>query len=388
MLVARDFALLAGMTIGLIANQTSVVDGVHLIDLLTESVEADAARVELGAVFAPEHGLRGRDDAGELVDDGVDARTGVPVHSLYGANRQPTNDQLRGLDALVYDLQDVGCRFYTYIATMGLAMQRAAEVGIPFVVLDRPDPQGGTRLQGPVGAVDIGGFTSPYPIPSAYAMTAGELARAIKGEAWLPRLENLDLRVVTVEGWQRGLAWEATGLDWIPPSPGLPSLESARAYPGTVLLETTTLSYGAGGPWPFSSVGAPWLDAGSLAATLNDLALSGVRFESVTVAADPTVAPRARFPNQDIPAVRVVITDPGLYQPVSIGVHLLAAVFAQARTGGHRIIDRPGTFDVLAGSTSIRAGLEAGLPAQDIIARWQDELTTFERIRRQYLLYP
>ncbi len=383
MLLASDFAPLEGLTVGLIANQTSVVNGVHLVDLL-----ADSTTVELGAVFAPEHGLRGLADAGEQVNDGVDARTGVSVHSLYGPVRQPTIDQLDGLDALVYDLQDVGCRFYTYIATMGLAMQRAADVGIPFFVLDRPDPQGGTRPQGPIGSVSLGTFTSPYPIPSAYAMTAGELAQAIKGEAWLPGLETLDLRVIAVEGWSRGLEWEATGIDWVPPSPGLPSLEAARVYPGTVLFEATTLSYGTGGPWPFSSVGAPWLDADALAATLNDLSLDGAHFEAVTVTADPTVAPRARFPDEAIAAVRIVITDPNRYEPVSVGVHLLAAVFAQAQADGHQVIDRPATFDVLAGSTSIRSGLEAGRPAADIIALWQDDLVAFEQIRLRYLLYP
>ena len=382
-LVAAGFAPLTGMTIGLIANQTAVVDGVHLIDLM-----ADSTAVELGAVFAPEHGLRGLADAGQPVDDGIDARTGVPVHSLYGANRQPTIDQLRNLDALVYDLQDVGCRFYTYIATMGLAMQRAAEVGIPFVVLDRPDPQGGTRPQGPVGHVDLGAFTSPYPVPSAYAMTAGELAKAIKGESWLPGLQDLDLRVISIEGWRHGRPWETTNIDWVPPSPGLPSLEAARVYPGTVLFEATTLSYGSGGPWPFTSIGAPWLNADALAATLNDRSLGGVRFEAVSLTADPAIAPRARFPNLEIPGVRVVITDHTDYQAVSTGVHLLAAVLAQAQAGGHRVIDRPGTFDVLAGSTSIRVGLEAGRPAADIVADWQAELTAFEPIRQRYLLYP
>lgn len=382
-LAATDFAPLAGMTIGLIANQTSVVDGVHLIDLL-----AGSTSVELGAVFAPEHGLRGLADAGELVGDGLDERTGVPVHSLYGAVRQPTIDQLRGLDALVYDLQDVGCRFYTYIATMGLAMQRAAERGIPFFVLDRPDPQGGTRPQGPIGTVDLGAFTSPYPIPSAYAMTAGELAQAIKGEAWLPSLEALDLRVIPVDGWGRGLEWEATGIDWVPPSPGLPSLESARSYPGTVLFEATTLSYGTGGPWPFSSVGAPWLDADALASTLNDLSLDGVQFESVTMTADPAIAQRARFPNDTIPAVRIVITHPNAYESVSVGVHLLAAVFAQAELGGHQVIDRPATFDVLAGSTDVRSGLESGVPSPDIVAQWHDDLAAFDQLRQRYLLYP
>ncbi|MDA3039100.1 MAG: DUF1343 domain-containing protein [Actinomycetota bacterium] len=371
------------MTIGLIVNQTAVVDGVHLIDLV-----AGSTAVELGAVFAPEHGLRGLADAGELAVDGVDERTGVPVHSLYGANRQPTLDQLRNLDALVYDIQDVGCRFYTYIATMGLAMQRAAETGIPFVVLDRPEPQGGTRPQGPIGAVDVGSFVSPYPIPSAYAMTAGELAQAIKGEAWLPGLQSLDLRVIRVDGWRRGRIGQTTESDWVPPSPALPSLQSARAYPGTVLLEATTLSYGSGGPWPFSSVGAPWLDADTLAAALNGRSLPGVRFESVTMTADPAIAPRARFPNQQVPAVRIAITEPAAYEAVSTGVHLLAEAFAQADAGGHRVIDRPATFDLLAGSTSIRAGLEAGLPTADIVAGWQVELAAFEQIRGRYLLYP
>ena len=381
-LVDESFASLAGLTVGVIANQTAQVDGVHLIDLL-----ATADDVTLAAIFAPEHGLRGTADAGETLGDGIDTVTGIPVFSLYGEHRQPTPEQLAGLDALVYDLQDVGARFYTYISTMGLAMQAAASAGIPFVVLDRPDPQGGTRTTGFVCSVNLGGFTSAYPIPSAYGLTAGELAEAIVGEGWLAGLEDLDLRIVGLRGWRRGTPWQETGLTWVPPSPGLPHVDAALAYPGTVLLEATSLSYGSGTAWPFSSVGAPWLDATSLASTMNDRALPGVRFEAMLVTPDRAIAPRARFPGQSIAAVRFEITDPTIFQSVTTAVYLLDAIADQADAGGHVLITRPHTFDVLAGSERLRIALESRTPPEEIVAEWAVELAEFEAVRLRYLRY-
>ena len=240
-LVDSDFARLDGQRVGLIVNHTALASGEHLIDLI------DAApNVELVAIFAPEHDIRGTAGAGELFGDRVDPRTGVQIFSLYTDTRQPSPAMLADVDVLVYDLQDVGARFYTYISTMGLAMQSAARAGIPFVVLDRPNPGGGGSSAGFVLEPDQISFIGQFPIPASYGLTAGELATAIKGEAWLPGLDGLALDVVAMQGWERQMRWPATEQPWVPPSPGLPTFESALAYPGTVLFEATPISYGGG----------------------------------------------------------------------------------------------------------------------------------------------
>ena len=237
MLVKTGFEDIQGNNVGLIVNHTSRVGQDHLIDVLSASEE-----VNLVALFGPEHGIRWDEDAGAKIEDGIDDATGVPVFSLYGANRRPTPEMLDGVDALVFDMQDVGVRFYTFISTMGLSMQSAAEAGIPFIVLDRPNQLGGTEIEGLVLDTTYTSFVGQYPIPVRYGLTMGELALIIKGEQWVPGLENLDLQVVKLSGWSRSMLWPDTNLDWIPTSPNLPTFESALMYPGTCYFEATTAS--------------------------------------------------------------------------------------------------------------------------------------------------
>lgn len=384
-LVADGLGELRGQRVGLIVHQTSVVDGVHLIDWV-----ADAADVELAAIFAPEHGLRGVADAGELVADSVDADTGVPVHSLYGSTRAPTAEMLAGIDTLVFDLQDVGTRFYTYTATMGLAMQAAAEHGVRFVVLDRPNPIGGERVEGFARTPDHVSFVSQYPTPATHGLTGGELATMIVGETWLPGLDGLDLSVVDLHGWSRAHLWDDTGRDWRPPSPGLPSSTSALVYPGTVLVEATDLSYGRGTLTPFTMVGAPWADAEALAAELDARALPGVRFEATTfVPADiPDMATDPPFEGVEVHGVEIVPTDPSSFEPVRTGLHVLEVFQAASLAAGEgSIVDRAAMFDLLAGTTELRLGLEAGTPADDLVAAWQADVAAFEALRAPYLRY-
>lgn len=381
-LVEEDFSQLDGLRVGVIVNQTSVVGGSHLIDLLD-----NAPNVELGAVFAPEHGVRGTADAGELVDDSVDAKTGVTIFSLYGATRQPTAAMFAGLDIIVYDLQDVGARHYTYISTMGLAMQTAAQAKIPFVVLDRPNPLGGDLLEGPVLEPDQLSFIGQYPIPSVYGMTAGELALAIKGEGWLQGLETLDLRVVEMQGWTRQMQWPQTGLDWVAPSPGLPTFASALAYPGTVFIEATGLSYGAGTDAPFRQVGATWLEGSE--PQLHTPGSEGLVTEAVTfvpkVIAD--IAPNPRLVGQELGGVRYVSMTTG-FRPFAAGLRLLAALVVLAeRAGEGPLVERAATFDLLTGSAQIRTDLAAGVDPDQILATLQEGLITFDQLRQPYLLY-
>ncbi len=384
-LALQGFSDFLGQRVGLIASRASVVDGQSSIDLF-----AEADGVELVAVFAPEHGVRANAGAGELIDDGIDDVTGLPIFSLFGSTRRPTVDMLDGLDVLVFDLQDVGTRFYTYTATMGLAMQTAAEAGVPFVVLDRPNPLGGLLVDGDLRDDGQTSFVSQYPIPAVHGMTAGELALAIKGEGWLDGLGDLDLRVVQLEGWDRSLRWDDTGLPWVAPSPGLPTTTATSTYPAVVLFEATTLSFGRGTDLPFGQVGAPWLDGDGLAADLNARSLPGVRFEPVrfTPVASP-LAQEPQFEGQELSGVRIEILDPASARPSAIGVHLLSAVLSQAASSGQdiEVIDRAEFLDLLTGTTAVRQELLAGRSAESIVESWSAELAAFEAIRAKYLIY-
>ncbi|MEM8905584.1 MAG: DUF1343 domain-containing protein [Actinomycetota bacterium] len=381
-LVEEGFASLDGLRVGLVANPTSVVGDDHLIDLLDAAPD-----VELAAIFAPEHGLRGVGGAGELLDDEIDGRTGVTVFSLYGDTFRPTPEMLDGIDALLYDLQDVGTRFYTYIATMGFAMEAAAEAGIPFVVLDRPVVSGGELTGGFVLVDEQRSFVGPYEIPAAYGMTAGELASMLIGEGWLDA--DPELRIVGLEGWDRSMRWDDTELRWVPPSPGLPTVESALAYPGTVFLEATTISFGGGTEFPFSMAGAPWLDGPELAADLNGRGLPGVVFESVEFTPRP-IPGRTRSPRLEgeaLGGVRIAIVDERSFLPVATGIHLLEALVRRGEAAGEEVIDRPEWVDLLSGTTRLRELLDAGTPAADIVAAWADEVAAFDELRRPYLRY-
>lgn len=386
MAAASDgFPMLEGARVGLIVHQTSMVGDDHLIDLIDGDPDT-----ELVAVFGPEHGVRGVADAGELVADGIDESSGVPIRSLYGSTRKPTPEMLADIDVLVFDLQDVGTRFYTYTATMGLAMQAAAEEGIRFVVFDRPNPLGGTRTEGPLRSGDLESFISQYPTPSTHGLTAGELALAIRDEGWLPGLETLDLEIVPLDGWTRAMTWDDTGLPWIPPSPGLPTVEAALVYPGTVLIEATTLSYGNGTRQPFTTVGAPWADGEAAADELTARGLPGVSVEAVVFVPTviPDMAPDPRFEGEELAGIRITVTDPSAFEPVRFGLHVLDVFQWQATDAGRgSIVDRAAVFDLLAGSTSIRRGLADGADPDAILADEASGLASFTQVAAPHRLY-
>ncbi len=387
-LVDTRFDALDGMRVGLVTNHTARVDTAdggpaHLIDRL-----AEAPNVIVGALFGPEHGLRGTAEAGDHVQNGRDAATSAPVYSLYGANRKPTPAQMRGLDALVFDMQDVGARFYTYISTMGYAMQAAAEAGVPFVVLDRPNPIG-DRVEGFLMQPENESFVGLYPIPVTHGLTVGELARMIAGEGWLDGLADLDLRIVEMEGYRRGMPWEATGLDWVPPSPNVPDVETARVYPGAGFFEGTIASEGRGTRTPFTHVGAPWVDGAALAATLNGRGLAGVRFEATafTPVDLPGQATNPKGEGERLEGVRLIVTDPAAFRPVATGVLLIAAVYEQAP---RRV--RDGYFKAdwlakLAGTDALRRRIVDGDDPDAITAAWQAEADAFAERAEPYRLY-
>ena len=384
-LAEGGFERFRSQRVGLVANHTAVVDSAHLIDAI------HAADVEIGALFGPEHGLRGEDEAGDAVEDGRDVRTGTPIYSLYGATRKPTPEMLSGLDVLVFDIQDIGARFYTYISTMGLAMQAAAEAGIPFVLLDRPNPLGGQYVSGFVLEPEHHSFVGAYPIPVAHGMTVGELARMIQGEGMMEGLEDLELEVVEMEDWTRATRWPETGLPWIAPSPNIPDVETAFVYAGACFFEATSASEGRGTRQPFKLLGAPWADADVLADTLNSRSLPGVYFEPATFTPESiaSMASNPKLEGEDVRGVRYVVEDLSAFRPVETGIYVLHAFHQAAlQAGVPDFISRPDWLITLGGTTELLHMLEADASPQEIIAAWQADVQAFEARRSAYLLYP
>ena len=372
-LLEGSIHLVSDRSVGLITNQTGVdASGRSSIDRIHEHPS-----VELVALFAPEHGIRGTADPGETIADDVDAETGVPIHSLYGATRSPTPEMLDGIDVLLVDYQDIGARYWTYVSTMTLAMEAAAEQGIPFVVLDRPNPIGGA-VQGNVLDPPFATFVGRFPVAMRHGMTLGELARYYQGEMGIGR----ELRVAPVDGWRRDMSFAETGLPWIQPSPNMPDVESATHYPGTCLFEGTVLSVARGTEAPFQQIGAPWLDGEALAQVMNGYGLRGVRFEPVRFT--PDAPSDGKFDGVEVQGVRLVATSPE-YDPTEAAVALLVET---RRMSGTRWGWLQAHFDRLAGTDGLRQAIEAGAGLDEIRVGWRDELEAFERVRERYLIYP
>jgi uncharacterized protein YbbC (DUF1343 family) len=370
----RDgFRQLDGRRVGLITNHTGRdSSGRSTIDVL-----ASAPNVKLVALFAPEHGLRGMDDT--EVGNTRDQRTGLPVYSLYdGDRRRPSPEMLAGIDTLVFDIQDVGTRFYTYIATCGYAMEEAARQKIKFVVLDRPNPINGYDIEGPVAEAELTGqsafsFTSYHSIPVRYGMTIGELALLFNTE----RKINADLAVIRLEGWRRADYYDGTALTWVNPSPNMRSLIEAQLYPGIGLLETTNLSVGRGTDTPFEVVGAPWIDGRKMAEALNRAGLAGIRFVPIRF------TPRSsKFAGEECGGINLVVTDRSAFRPVATGIEIAYQL--------NRIY--PGQWKVndilrLLVNRPVLAALRDGKTTREIAALWQPELAEFASVRKRYLLY-
>ena len=383
-LAREGFGLLTGRRVGLVTNQTGRSRGEHIVDLMA------AAGIKLTAILAPEHGFRGDVEAGKKVREGRDPKTGIPIHSLYGATQKPTPAMLAGVDMLLFDIQDIGARFYTYISTMGLAMQAAAEARIPFVVLDRPNPLGGVYVDGFVLEPAFRSFVGQYPIPIVHGLTVGELARMLKGEQWLDGLVGLSLDVIEMQGWQRAMRWPATGQPWVPTSPNIPTFASALIYPGIGMVGELTVNEGRGTPTPFELFGAPWLDGRRLAEKLNALRLTGVRFEphAYSPRAIPGVAADPRFENQSITGVRVVVTEIDFVRPLEIGMHTMAMIVAEAKAKGIApIYGNESMFRRIAGTRRLDKLLGSGADGHAIIAAWKRDVADFEKRRGPYLIY-
>lgn len=366
-LKASGFAQLRGMRVGLITNQTGIdQQRVSTIDRLHQ-----APGVKLVKLFSPEHGIRGELEGD--IEHGVDAKTGLKILSLYGATRRPTDEMMKGLDCLVFDIHDIGARFYTYITTMAYAMEACAKHGIPCFVLDRPNPIGGVRVEGPLLDRSLLSFTGYYPMPIRHGMTAGELARMFNGENKI----GCDLRVIRMEGWTREMHFDDTGVPWVNTSPNIRSPLEALTYIGVGALEATNISVGRGTATPFEVVGAPWVKGADLARALTARGQEAVRYRAVKF--KPTTSVHE---GKKCEGVALTVTDRNRFDSVRCGIEIAAALY--------ELYPKDFELKKAAGMIGQKWAVERireGIDPVAIQAEWQPELRRFLRIRAKYLLY-
>jgi uncharacterized protein YbbC (DUF1343 family) len=366
-LAAQKFAPLKGKHIGLITNHT----GVDSQDRRNIELFSKAPGVQLVALFSPEHGLAGRNN--ENVSSAKDPTTGLPVYSLYGETRRPTDEMLQGIDALVFDIQDAGVRFYTYTVTMAYCMEEAAKRNIAFFVLDRPNPMGGDIVEGPMLDPDKTSFIAYYPTAVRYGLTIGELAQFFNAENHI----GADLHVIAMKNWHRNYFFESTGIKWIPPSPALRTTKGAILYPGIEILQNAGVSVGRGTQAPFEQFGAPWMNGDEVAAALNDRHLPGLHFVS-----QPFIPVGGPYSGEHCGGVGIRITERGAVRAMRMGLEIATVLqklypqqFATAK-----LIDLLGNADTVQ-------QLQSGVAPEKIVASWSDALATFDQARRKYFLY-
>jgi uncharacterized protein YbbC (DUF1343 family) len=372
-----------GSRIGLLAHPASVDASARPA---LERIHA-GGRFRLVRLFAPEHGFGGREQDMESVRDSVEPSTGLPVVSLYGESAdslRPRAADLEGIDAVICDLQDVGSRYYTFAYTLSYVMEAARDAGVAVVVLDRPNPLGGTTIEGPVLEPDLASFVGRYPIPVRHGLTIGELARLFNGEFGV----SCDLRVVEMRGWRRSMCFEETGLPWVPPSPNMPTTATARVYPGGCLVEGTNLSEARGTTTPFELVGAPWLDGERLAAALRGEGLEGVLFRPASFR--PAFQKHA---GQTCFGVQVIVELPAIFRPFASYLVLIREARRQApepfawRTETYEFESSRLAIDLLLGRPDLRPMLESGAPLGEMERLWEGDLRAFRDLRRPFLLY-
>jgi uncharacterized protein YbbC (DUF1343 family) len=366
-LEAEKFAPLRGKHVGLITNHT----GLDYQERTTINVLAHAPGVRVIALFSPEHGIAGHSD--EKLASSKDASTGLPIFSLYGDHLRPSDEMLRGIDVLVFDVQDAGVRFYTYTTTMAYCMEEAAKHNIAFIVLDRPNPLNGDIVEGPILDAEKTSFVAYYPLPVRYALTIGELAQFLNSENHI----NAQLHVIPMKNWHRNYFFESTGLKWIPPSPNLRTLKGSLLYPGLEILQNAGVSVGRGTEAPFEEFGAPWINGEEVAAALNAKGLSGVHFAN-----QPFIPVSGLYAGQHCGGVGVRVTDRASLRSMRVGLEIAATLHKKY----------PDRFDVtkillLLGNDSTLQQLQSGTPPTEIIASWIKDLTAYDAIRRRYFLY-
>lgn len=381
-LKADNFKILEGKRVGLITNPTGVDN--HMVSDI--DILAAAPNVNLVALFGPEHGVRGNAYAGDAVNDSIDQATGLPVRSLYGKTRKPTPEMFADIDVLVYDIQDIGCRSFTYISTMGLAMETAAECGKEFIVLDRPNPLGGEKVEGNLVEDDCRSFVSQFAIPYVYGLTCGELAMMLNGERMLNGGVQCKLKVVKMKGWKRRMNYSETGLQWIPASPHIPDVCSPYFYPATGILgEFGFMNIGVGYTIPFQMVAAPWIKADEYAKAMNDLHLPGVTFRPIYAKPFYSVSK-----GEQIQGVQVHFTD---YRKASLSdLNFLLMQEAARLYPDHKVFEqadksRYDMFDKVCGSKRVRELFARNHRWNDVRDVWYQDVESFRKCSRKYWLY-
>lgn len=381
-LLEKHLDLIKGKKIGIVTNHTGILpDGRHIVDVLNKIPD-----VKIIALFGPEHGIRGEVPDGKSISHGVDAKAGLPVYSLYGEIKKPTPEMLKDIDVLIFDIQDVGARFYTYISTMSYCMEACAEQRKKFIVLDRPNPIRGLYVDGPILDLKFKSFVGLHAIPVAHGMTIGELAKMFNEERWLKNGIKADLVVIKMENYSRKMWFDQTGLPWIKPSPNMMTLETAIVYTATCFIEGTNVSEGRGTQYPFEWIGAPWIDAKKFADELNSYKLPGVKFDPIefTPVDMEKVTIDPKYEGEKCYGVYLKVYDRERFEPVKTAVYIL---YTLKKLFPDDFKWRTSAQDRLWGTDKVRLMIDEGESPDEIIKSWEDGLKNFLKIRQRYLLY-
>jgi uncharacterized protein YbbC (DUF1343 family) len=380
-LLNENLELLNGKRIGLVTNHTSLLpNNVHLVDTLL------ALGINVTKLFSPEHGIRGNISAGQLISSTSDEKTGLPLFSLYGNTKKPSPAMLKDIDILLYDIQDLGVRFYTYISTLYYVLQAASENNIPIIVLDRPNPLNGVDIAGPLLEIKFKSFIGISSIPVVYGMTVGELANYFIKYDRLDVDKKPGLTVIGMKGWKRNYNWHDLNLKWIPPSPNIPDFETAQAYPGTCFIEGTNVSEGRGTHHPFLTIGAPYINADDLIKELNAINISGVSLKSIsfTPVEIEGKALNPKYKGINCNGIKISITDEAKFKPVKFGIIL---IYSLLQLYPQQFKFNEQHFDKLAGTDKLRLDLLSDKALSIIVDGWQQDLEIFNSKRKNILIY-
>lgn len=381
-LLSHKMDMIRGKRLGIVTNHSALLsNGVHLVDTLNH-----IKGITISALFGPEHGIRGNAPDGVSLSHGTDAKTGLKVYSLYGKTNKPTPEMLKDIDVLIYDIQDVGARFYTFISTLYYVLQAGAENNIPVIVLDRPNPVTGENVEGPVRAPELKSFVGIAPIPIMHGMTIGELAGLFAYSGMLETAEHPKLTVVKMENWKRSYYYDQCGLNWVNPSPNIPGLETALVYPGMCLIEGTNISEGRGTMQPFLTIGAPFIEPEQLIAELRRENIKGAEFSPASFTPEdiPNMASSPKFKGQRCKGISIRVTDRKDLDAVALGTKVVNTL-ARLYPDDFKFSDS--RFDKLSGDASVRTMIASHQPSEKIISSWQEKLNDFKTLRMKYLLY-
>ena len=381
-LLSDSLDLVTNKNVGIVTNHTGLLsNGTHIVDTLNS-----LNQVNVVVLFGPEHGIRGDAPDGHSISDGKDSKTGIQVYSLYGKTKKPTKEMLKNVDILVFDIQDIGARFYTYISTMFFAMQAAVENNIPILILDRPNPINGIRVEGPIIQEGFKSFVGIANIPIMHGMTIGELALFFNEENLLNDNLKADLKIIKMQNWTRNMYFDETGLTWVNPSPNMTSLETALLYPGLCLIEGTNISEGRGTPTPFLNIGAPFINSDSLISKLNSYKLEGISYSKInfTPVEIPNMASKPKFEKENCNGIYFTITDRQKLNSLKLGLVLIYSIM---KLNPNDFSFRESSIDRLYGSSNLRTMLTKGFSPNEIMNTWKQDLEKFNQIRKKYLIY-